>query len=185
MVVWEVREITSGERGSRATSGETRRGEKHGGAGRRERGSLRGHPCQPGDGHFAKNFRFVCTRRSEPGGTTNTDVYARHAAPLRTSSSLSHSVHPRFILRRIRSRKLFGTRRTSVSLRLRLAKIHNGVGARPTTRGSSTSVDNDASAKVFQSLSLSRLICQIAQIPKVIESKHYLHAQRLSSLSIS
>ena len=28
----------------------------------RERESLCGHPCQPGDGHFAKNFRFVCTR---------------------------------------------------------------------------------------------------------------------------
>jgi len=31
VVVWEVREITSGERGSRSTSGETRRGEKRGG----------------------------------------------------------------------------------------------------------------------------------------------------------
>ena len=30
--------------------------------GGREREVLCGHPCQPGDGHFAKNFRFVCTR---------------------------------------------------------------------------------------------------------------------------
>jgi len=31
VVVWEVREITSGERGSRSTSGETWRGEKRSG----------------------------------------------------------------------------------------------------------------------------------------------------------
>lgn len=39
VVVWEVREITSGERGSRSTSGETRHGEKRGGGwGRGEEG---------------------------------------------------------------------------------------------------------------------------------------------------
>lgn len=54
VVVWEVREITSTERENDAGK-------------ERERASLCGHPCQPGDGHFAKNFRFVCTRRSKRG----------------------------------------------------------------------------------------------------------------------
>jgi len=126
VVVWEVREITSGERGSRSTSGETRRGEKRDeGIGREEgaKGSLRGHPCQPGDGHFAKNFRFVCTRRSEPGGTTNTDAYAWHAAlpslapPPSHSLSLSLPVHPRFMPRGVSIRPRPRTFRYSGILR--------------------------------------------------------------------
>lgn len=72
--------------------GKARRRRGHGSRGGGAKGSLRGHPCQPGDGHFAKNFRFVCTRRSEPGGTTNTDAYARHAAPLFPRLALSLSI---------------------------------------------------------------------------------------------
>jgi len=171
VVVWEVREITSGERGSRSTSGETRRGEKRDeGIGREEgaKGSLRGHPCQPGDGHFAKNFRFVCTRRSEPGGTTNTDAYARHAAlpslapPHSLSLSLSLPVHPRFIPRgvSVRDRELFGTPmdpgRFSACENSRKSNLV--VGARPTTRsGVLPSVgNNDASEqRVFTNHRLS------------------------------
>ena len=52
----QLREHGKREKGGRKREGGSERERE------RERESLCGHPCQPGDGHFAKNFRFVCTR---------------------------------------------------------------------------------------------------------------------------
>lgn len=136
--------------------------------GTRGRGSLRGHPCQPGDGHFAKNFRFVCTRRSEPGGTTNTDVYARHA-----SLSLSF----RFIYTSLSYSST--TENFSVDQRsfARETRKNPNPESELVYQSTRISANNDAANSNFLlSLSLLRLIRQIARILKTIERKCYLHA---------
>jgi len=133
VVVWEVREITSGERGSRATSGETRRGEKHGNArgGGRE-GVYADIRVSPVTAILRKTFDLFAHAVANPEERlipTCMLGMPRRSAPLLPSPT----VHPGFILRRIRSRpKTFRYPADQrFSSLLRLAKIHNGVGARP------------------------------------------------------